>query len=205
MSKNFNLITSEEVEHTCYPLVKVCSNELRNSTEYFAPILFPVREYYFWTITFPPDYTVINRGRKIPFKSATPKQQYYYIDNLISSACWCEYPFLIFNYEQSLNGSLHLHVITTGCISPQFFKGDILQVLRLDYKKFNDVLNIQYRKIDNPYTAISYFTKLPLDYVSAEYESCIDRFNDSVLKKSYEITHYPAIYLNQLDTDKLFL
>lgn len=199
MSKNEILINSEFIEHKEFLLVPLCSTRAYTGDYFLQLLKLTEGNHIFWSITIPPDYLINVRGKKKPYKSATPQQQHHALSHLLQNYDFENVDFLICNFEQSKTGCLHLHFISKS-ETLQEVKAHIMQCLKFDVRKFDDKLNINYRIIDDIYLTISYFIKEPLDYVIQQkkikgFDTFL--FNESIKSKQYEKTKYDVLILKE--------
>lgn len=193
MSKNNSCDLSEIVEHSFPYWVKLCSKAYL--AEAISNILLDDSHYNHWSITFPPNYLINNRGRKVPYKLSKPQQQYNHIHHLITNYDWPKDLKLYIIYEYSNNGNIHLHFLTSANINLQLVKASICECLLFNTKAFDDKLNINVKPVSCKYKIIAYFLKDPVYWVSNKNQMTIDDFNTSIAKKQYEKTEYTCYYI----------
>lgn len=202
MSKNLSLINSaDDEEHTC-PLVQVCPKA--QACELWTPIIHDSNNklpWYFFSITIPPDTMISVRGKKKPFKACSADQQYYYYSHLLTNFDFEQIDYLLVNIEQNRIGCIHFHAIVQ-CETVQLFKSHIMQCLKLDYKKFDDKININYRLIHDHHLIISYFMKEPLLGIDNGIDHEYRDWNDSIIAKQYEKTKYKWFVLESFYKSK---
>jgi len=211
MSTIQNLINSVvEEEHSEY-LVKECSQEwasqnvhpllnaygVKNDVGVIVPTLFSAHT--LWTITFPSKgFSIPNRGKRTDYYKCNTGVQFHYLKYCLLTKDWNTFENSFISIEHSKVGSLHVHILCPEMGQrEQNRRAEIMQNFGLDYKGFDHILNINVRKVDNLFKAEAYFLKDPIQWVSQK-DECIDKFNESIIRKQYEKSKYNFFYIKRI-------
>lgn len=195
MSQIQRLINSPTEEEHSILLVKECSRDWAMSNVLKITDPLGSAEGLFWTITIPPTVLIPDRGKKKEYSKCSVGVQAHFIKHCIINGCWYHFRNSFFVIEHFSSGVCHLHILSSAKGFIQDLKAELMYNFKLDYKKFDDKLNLRHRPIDDIFKAVAYFFKESLTWVSPKDKVCIDDFNESIRLKFYEVSKYNLFYI----------